>query len=363
MSMDDVFKSLSMFQDGLQKYAVSQGINDATQAVSDANANIQDQMQRRQAHEQIARDLALKLTGVGASPQQVQQSMGAIMPTAINNPQDMYMQGQMSGNKDMQAMGQQGMKDMNQPHMDVVDAQGKNAIAVAKINASAHRDAASAGLDRKERQDWMSLTKSFDSNTKDVVEKYSNLTNAADLSKLAEAAKNPIAQNSIRTFLARAAGEKGPLSATDIEMYGGSKDLANKIERFVQTKGKGNELTDKDLLQVNQIIGSYRNTTEKQLRDKINQHAGRAVELGLAATPEDAMPRFLGGNETLRGLMKQPSGQQQEKQGSGQQGQQGPAPNAPGSLQNGWSMQMRKNNRTGLLEKVYIDPQGNMFGE
>jgi hypothetical protein len=95
--LDDLHKSLGMFQDGLNNLAINTGIKNATDQVDSLNQSTMDELQKRQAKTQLAQQLALHMTSFGANPAAVQQATGAIAPPKIENSSDAYQQAVATG--------------------------------------------------------------------------------------------------------------------------------------------------------------------------------------------------------------------------------------------------------------------------
>jgi len=99
--MQDLYQALQMFQQGVQQAAVSTAVNDATRQMQELNqANI-DEGQKRQALQQLSNQTALRLTGAGANGTQIQSAFNAIAPQNFGSAEQMQLEGQLSGNKQL----------------------------------------------------------------------------------------------------------------------------------------------------------------------------------------------------------------------------------------------------------------------
>lgn len=81
MSLDDVIKSFALFNQGVQQYKISQATNEANDKLQALQANEdmkKDINGRLQAQTNIANELALKMSGAGASAADVQAATGRI---------------------------------------------------------------------------------------------------------------------------------------------------------------------------------------------------------------------------------------------------------------------------------------------
>lgn len=101
MAMDDLFKALGMFQQGVQQYALTGAVNEATAQMQQLNQAQIDEGQRRQQLQQLANGLALRLTGVGASGQQIQSAFNAINPPNFGSVEQMQLEGELADNQYM----------------------------------------------------------------------------------------------------------------------------------------------------------------------------------------------------------------------------------------------------------------------
>lgn len=102
MAINDLFQALQMFQQGVQQYAITGAVNDANAQMQQLNQAQIDEGQKRQQLQQLANGVALKLTGVGASGQQIQSAFNAINPQNFGSVEQMQLEGQLAGNQYMQ---------------------------------------------------------------------------------------------------------------------------------------------------------------------------------------------------------------------------------------------------------------------
>lgn len=149
MALDDLYKSLSMFQDGMQKLAINQGIQGATSQVEQLNSQMMSEMEKRQAQTQIAKNLSLQLTQAGANGQQIQTAMGAIAPPTIANSADAYNQAVATNDPGLMKMAKDMQGFEEKPKLDQLNATGQNAKDVANINGAWHMKAAQMAANQK----------------------------------------------------------------------------------------------------------------------------------------------------------------------------------------------------------------------
>lgn len=90
MSSNDLFQALEMFNKGATELTASRAIRGAADQAQMINMNEQDEFARRQQLTQLGQGLAMQLSSVGASPTQIQQSVGAFVPQQLNGPADFF---------------------------------------------------------------------------------------------------------------------------------------------------------------------------------------------------------------------------------------------------------------------------------
>lgn len=121
--MQDLYQALQMFQQGVQQTAVSTAVNDATRQMQELNqANI-DEGQKRQALQQLSNQTALRLTGAGANGTQIQSAFNAIAPQNFGSAEQMQLEGQLSGNKQLMGVssGIIGERDKKKADAETLD--------------------------------------------------------------------------------------------------------------------------------------------------------------------------------------------------------------------------------------------------
>lgn len=117
MSMNDLFQSLQMFQNGARELATGRAIRSAADQAQQINTMEQDEFAKRQQFSQLGQGLAAQLSALGASPTQVQQMSANYMPQQMQGPQDFFQQAAMAkpGSKaqtQWQEAGQQIQQDL-----------------------------------------------------------------------------------------------------------------------------------------------------------------------------------------------------------------------------------------------------------
>jgi hypothetical protein len=97
--MEDLFKALQMYQTGVQQAAFTSAANEASAQMQQIQQSQLDDMQKRQALQQLANQSTLKMLGTGANAAQVGQAFNAIAPQTFGSVEQMQLEGELSGNK------------------------------------------------------------------------------------------------------------------------------------------------------------------------------------------------------------------------------------------------------------------------
>lgn len=82
MPMDDLYKALQMFKEGLSDYQTTQAVNDARQQLSALQQQETDKSKLLQHTAAIGQDLALRLTSAGTAPGRIQEAVSSLAPPA-----------------------------------------------------------------------------------------------------------------------------------------------------------------------------------------------------------------------------------------------------------------------------------------
>lgn len=101
MAMDDLYKALSMFGDGVQQLQTSRAIASANDQVQQIHASEASEQAKRAQLQQIANGLTAHLAGMGTPATTLQALQGAIGPKQYANANDMNKDALLTGNKQL----------------------------------------------------------------------------------------------------------------------------------------------------------------------------------------------------------------------------------------------------------------------
>ena len=117
-SIDDILKAFGAFNQGMQHYAVASGINEATSQVDQLKQQQLSQLEQRKQQEQIAKNLALKLTSFGADQNDVGTAYNAIAPQKFTSPDQIAQAALQSGDMEMMKLAKEAQAFHVQPKVD-----------------------------------------------------------------------------------------------------------------------------------------------------------------------------------------------------------------------------------------------------
>lgn len=138
-SLDEIMKAFGAFNQGLKQNAIYTGINQARQAVDQVNQQQIGEMEKRQQQEQIAKSLALQMTGMGADGNDIRTAYSTLAPEKIASSADALRIGVMTGDDQVLDFGKKLQTLENEPADDRQNKQFSNQRALQK-DAQAHAE-------------------------------------------------------------------------------------------------------------------------------------------------------------------------------------------------------------------------------
>lgn len=150
--MDDLFKALQMFSQGVQQGATLQAVNEANVQMQQINQAQIDESQKRVALQNLGNELALRMTGTGANAAQVEQAFRAVTPQQFGSVEQMQLEGELSGKKQLQDVSSKILQQREQKQQRAMLLEHKLKLdeIMAKEQMMAMREAVAAGMKPKE---------------------------------------------------------------------------------------------------------------------------------------------------------------------------------------------------------------------
>lgn len=124
-SFSDLQNAIKGFNDQVQSYAVQSAVSNASQQVQQLqNAQI-DEIERRNQTQQLSQQLALQLTGLGATGTQIEGAMKATSPKALDTYGAMYAEGLTKNSEPLKQNAKELKKFMNEDKLAMAELKYK----------------------------------------------------------------------------------------------------------------------------------------------------------------------------------------------------------------------------------------------
>lgn len=276
MSLQELFQAMGMFKDGLNHLGASRAISSAQEEVEKINASEIDQIQKRAALTQLGNNLALNLAKTGAPVAQIQSAVGAVAPPQIKDANDANMQGLMTGDQGLGSLASKQQTFENEPRMllqdrmdDREDKRLANSLRIAELKSK-------RTLETTDLKAVKDTTDKFNTHAKKYFE-------AVEQSKTAKGildAGNPIGDQAVATFMARATGEVGNLTEAERLPFGTSMDVKSRFQQAAKQLKDG-KLTDENrqfLSQLADVMGKRNKLAAKSVAERMSKQTARRID-------------------------------------------------------------------------------------
>jgi hypothetical protein len=331
----------------MRDFAIAQGINRATEQV-DALTQQQQMtlMQRRQAQDAIAKQMALDLTRAGASQSQIAGAYQSIAPEAIKDSNDAIRVGTMAGDSEMLKLGQQLQKSENKPRFDLQDDQQTHDSQMLDKRLAADMRIAGMKQDKKFTDQEFATIKDYQKRLETTAKKNFDAIQQARTAKELANSGNPLADNALPTFMARATGEVGNLTEAERAPFGSSRDLVSRIQQVSKNLANG-KLTDDNRKFVIQLADTFEKRNRAAVESTADRMARQAGSL-LRADPADIRGRILPADfDAAFGAAPASGG--------------GAAPGLPAGIPQGSVLTTVRDKKSGGMVKVYKSPDNKYY--
>jgi hypothetical protein len=250
--MADQFQdALARFSAGLKEFRMGQVLNGANEQIQQIRASQIEETQKRQALQGIAQDLTFQLSGMGASPDQVQGLTQSFLGPKATPVQSAF-QGLVAGLDPNDPTQAGKIKQISAKYIQD-GADQKALLAQMQIQAA-------QGKER--RNAYVGFTKQFNSLAKDVTKARNQAQGAV---KLLDSG-NPITPTAIGTLMARASGELGNLTEAERNMFAGAGDLISRVKRYYDTNTLS-QLPESDRKALRTLAQQYAETAESAINE------------------------------------------------------------------------------------------------
>lgn len=295
MAMDDLFKSLAMFQDGMQQLAVTAGVKNAADQVQQVNMSMNDELEKRKAQGQIAQQLGMQLSAIGAPVSQIQQAVGTIAPPQIKNANDAYNQALQTSDPGMMKMAKDMSAFENKPAMDIQnDAQSHDAWQ-NQLNRDMELSKASmkkeTRLQDHEMKQVDKISTQFQGATRGLFEGRDKAAMALQMLD----GDNPVADKAVLNVLVKGTGDTGAITEGDRAAFAGSPQIWARMKRSLEANiasGKLNDDDRKNLKGLAELMKRKNEASISEHRERYAKLAGSRLGMDPEALKEKIFPGF-----------------------------------------------------------------------
>ncbi len=327
-SNDDLFKAMEMFAGGMRQYHTQQAVNDATKQLQDMHAQQLEEKDQLIANQAIGNELALRLTGIGASPQAVSAATEGLVQSASGRATNMAQkemqtagqtfqagessnarrqQSEMAGREEVFKAGQSDLERQKDIGMQTTLLKSKEAEAAKDRQLKRDLFGVTSDKEKARRAEKTAKAKKtavteFNGTVKKEME---SLQSVGDLRKVMNSTDSPMGSNLVRYGLLGVAGAK-PISEGEFEKADADPSWRGKIANRLSIEVTGHELADRKVF-YNKVVNTLENRAKVRLRERIKNFASSraklnpeidAIELGDAMQTEWA--HVLGGAESTK---------------------------------------------------------------
>lgn len=276
MSLDDLLKGLSAFNQGVTQYATTKAVNDANEQLQALNTQEMDKNARFQAQAQIGQGLAMQLGAVGANPALIQEMSSQAGPS-------MGAQYAAEQNKQLQESSQQAQKNLAEQRFGYDKQIEEMKLDLEEKKATAKRQKDFAAHIRP-------YQKQFASDAKDLESFYTSAKTAAELVTQNAPGSKAVAQMQLATAIS---GKQ--MTDAEREVFQGSAALKDRFLRSLKNYQSGTA-SKADIEFTRNVANKLAQAAQNQLSTKAQRYAGQAFEAlssaGYDYTPEEIMQKI-----------------------------------------------------------------------
>lgn len=276
-SFQDLQTAITGFNDQVKSYAVQSAVTNASQQVQDLSNAKMDEMDKRNQLQQLSGQLAMQLTGLGASGAQISGAMAATQPKPLDTYGQMYAEGLTTGSEPLKKKAKELKTFMNED---------KFALAQLKMQQDMLKLEKKSALQNNPR--FSKLVQSASDKYNAWSNKFAPIESKLDMLENALIkGDNKMIEQSAPIALSRAAGEVGPLTETDKAPFQGSLALMSQLEAaFERMKSGGITPKNRQLvldmvkkLKKANLNMKQRNT--KTMSSQLSKHATKILNVPL----------------------------------------------------------------------------------
>jgi hypothetical protein len=258
--MEDLLKSEQMkadgFASGLKALITGTATRDARQKLNEMNASVAKEEEKLAFANQIGQDLALRLTGAGASPDEIQAATAGLVPSASGQAANLAQ-------SKMQKAGHDQQADQNQKQRD-------HEIELQRMKM----EALGLGNEKKEKKHYAEVAKTFRKENKDLLDSRDKLES---LKAILDKTPDRVGVEMAKTGLLKFAGED---RVSDADVIRAQRDPSKRaaIARALRLEVSGEALAD-DRKFYQMILQHADGLITKNLSKKVKGYSQGTAEL------------------------------------------------------------------------------------
>lgn len=278
--IDDLNKSVGMFNQSVQGYTTQRAFERARQQVDEIKTTMDEGAAQREALNSTSQQLAQDLLQAGAPISRVQAAFQAFSPAPLPSAEEQIQKGVMFDDPALVTQGQEIQEEtskvaFNQKRKLALEGLRKQQTVVTKQ------------FEKEKRQRIDLRQREFNRNARDNFKALDQASTAALALKL----KNPVADSAIKTMLAKASGEVGNLTEAEREMFAGSPALARRAARLSKLAALGT-LPDADRKDLEELISVYQENSVRGIQSRAQMVAGQLAQT-IDVSEEEALKMVL----------------------------------------------------------------------
>lgn len=292
--MSDLLESIKMFGEGLVSLNKQSAIKDARAKLAEMNASVAKEDEKLAFANQIGQDLALRLTGAGAAPAEIQAVTEGLVPSASGQAANASSQKmQEASHRNAEKLKQIDVESDAAAAKNKLEGEHKNAVRLKQMEIDAAKDLQTMkneALVGKQKAKQGAFLTGYQNKYNKETEKLNQGIQVMDTADQVLRMGNPIGDASVGVMFARASGDVGAVSDYAEQKFKGSKGL---LERIAQAKsewssGTMSEDNRKFMLELSQ---KYREAKKKQIKEVAHRYSRQAHQAasrtGFDTTPEE----------------------------------------------------------------------------
>lgn len=294
--LDDLAKSVGIFQQGMQQLSTTRAFSRANDELSEINQQALNEQEQRAATQQVSNQLGQELLQAGQPIARIQQALQSFGPAPLAGPGELITEGVTFDDPEQVQRGQDILRAQLEPAADIAE---RKATRVAEAAAAKQLAADEKALSKEGRKSVLdSLNRFRTANKAD----FDAIGKADSTIALLNSSKDPSVVNLATITLLKLAGESGRLSDEDFKRaMPGAGSLTVATFRSIKSNILVESLTrDREILK--DIIGKLKIEAIAGLKKKAEGFAEQREGLIPGSTKNVFTQRLLRGIEaTSRG--------------------------------------------------------------